>query len=52
MGGACSTHVNYEKCVQGLVENPEGKRDHLGYLDVDGRIILKWALNKYHVELW
>jgi hypothetical protein len=25
MGGACSTHERYEKCVQYLVGKPEGK---------------------------
>jgi hypothetical protein len=28
-----------------LVGKPEG-RDHLEYLGIDGRIILKWILNK------
>jgi hypothetical protein len=26
MGGACSTHVRDEKCIQNYVRKPEGKR--------------------------
>jgi hypothetical protein len=28
MGGLCSTHCSYEKCIQTLVGNPEGNKSH------------------------
>jgi hypothetical protein len=43
MAGACGTHGRSKKCVKILLGNEEG-RDHLGYLKVDARIILKSTL--------
>jgi len=28
------------------------ERDHLGYPDVDGRIILNWIFRKWYVGVW
>jgi hypothetical protein len=28
------------------------KRDHLGYIGLNGKEILKWTLNKYGVRVW
>jgi hypothetical protein len=39
MGGACSTHLKDEKCLQ----NIEGKRPFED-LEVDGKILLEWML--------
>lgn len=38
-GQACSTHDRDDKWKQFLVGKPMGKRNHLGYPDVDSRII-------------
>jgi hypothetical protein len=35
-----------------LVGKPERKRDHAEYLGVDGKIILKWILEKWSVKVW
>jgi hypothetical protein len=43
MYGFCSAHGSDDKFI--LVGKPEGRR-HLGDLGVDGRILLKSALNK------
>jgi len=40
MGGTCSMHGRYGKCIQFWSQNPKG-RDHYENLDVDGRKILK-----------
>jgi hypothetical protein len=45
MGKLCNTHGTDEKCRYMLLREPEGK-DHLGDLDVDGRIVLKWIIKK------
>jgi hypothetical protein len=37
MCGAGSTHLRNEKYLENLKE-----REHFKYLDIDGRIILKW----------
>jgi hypothetical protein len=37
MGGACSTRGSYRKCIQ-------------VYVGVDGKMVLKWILNKYIVD--
>jgi hypothetical protein len=29
-----------------------GGRNHLGNLDVDGRVTIKWTLKKQNVRLW
>jgi hypothetical protein len=46
MGGAFSTYVRKERCIQGLMGRPEGI-DHLENLGVDGRILLKWIFVKW-----
>jgi hypothetical protein len=42
---ACSTHRREEECMQVFAGKPDGKR-LLGYLNVSGRIILKWIFLK------
>jgi hypothetical protein len=46
MGGARNAHMMRNASLIGNLK----ERDHLGHLDVDGRIILKWTLQKYHVR--
>jgi hypothetical protein len=45
MGRACSTHGEKRHAYRILVGKPGGKRP-LGRLDVSGRIILKWVLER------
>jgi hypothetical protein len=40
MGGTCGTYGGGERCAQGSGRQIRGKRDHWGYPDIDGRIIL------------
>jgi len=40
-----------EMFKQTLVETPD-EREHLEGLGMDGRIILKWILNKWNGEAW
>jgi hypothetical protein len=35
-----------------LVGKPEEKKDHLGDLSADGRIILRWIFRKWDVVVW
>jgi hypothetical protein len=35
-----------------IFSEPQKERDHLGKIGVDGRIILKWILEKYAGKLW
>jgi hypothetical protein len=46
MGGACSTYGRDEKYTENFGRKSEG-RDHSEDLDVDGRIILEWSLEKW-----
>jgi hypothetical protein len=46
MSETCSTHGENEKLIYYLVEKLKGI-DHLGDLDVDGRIIFKCILKKH-----
>jgi hypothetical protein len=48
MGRASSRYRDDEKDIKNLSQNMKG-RDHLGNLDLDGRIILIWIL-KYGVK--
>jgi hypothetical protein len=25
---------------------------HLGYIDIDGRVVLRWIIQKYDVRVW
>ena len=45
MGAACSTYGGKESYVWGLSAETKGK-NHLEDIGVDGRILLKWILNK------
>jgi hypothetical protein len=51
MDDTCSSQGRHEKYKKILVRKPKGKY-HLRYLCVDGRIILKWILEKYSVRMW
>jgi hypothetical protein len=50
MGGACNTHDILAIHTQFWSENLMGN-DHLGDVDLDGRIILKWVFWKC-VKMW
>jgi hypothetical protein len=45
VGETCSEHGGYETCIQGSA-NLMG-RDVLKEVVVDGRILIKWVLNKH-----
>jgi len=45
MGGACSMHGSYEKCVQNFIGKPEEKRP-LGRTSHRWGIVLDWILRK------
>jgi hypothetical protein len=45
---ACSTYGERGGAYRDLVVKPEEERDHLKYLSLVGRIILKWIFSKLH----
>jgi len=52
MGGACSLYRGEERRIQGFGLGNLRERDHLEDPGVDGRIILRWILRKWDVEVW
>ena len=48
MGGACSAYGGEENRVQGF----RTKRDHLGDISIDAKIILGWIFRKQNVGVW
>jgi hypothetical protein len=47
MGGTCSTCGGRIGAYRILVGKPDGKRDHLGHLGLDGTILLKWNFKTF-----
>jgi hypothetical protein len=45
MGRAYSTYEGEESCVQGVIRNPR-KGDHFEDQGIDGKIALKWIIEK------
>jgi len=52
MGGACSAYGREERRIRGFGGGNLRERDHLGNLDADGRIILRWIFRKWDVVVW
>jgi hypothetical protein len=52
MGGACSTYVGEERCIQFFLWEILRERDHLKDRGIDGRIILKWIFRKWDEGTW
>jgi hypothetical protein len=52
MGGACSTHESYEKCIEHVYWGNLKGKDHSEDLDVDWKIILEWMLGKCNGKAW
>jgi hypothetical protein len=50
MSGSCSSHGRDRNAYTIVVGKPEGKR-LLGRLGVDGRLLLKWILDKQVVMI-
>jgi hypothetical protein len=42
VGGASSTNGENERCIRKFLQDTKKKRDHLGDLDIDYRVIIKW----------
>jgi hypothetical protein len=52
MGGAYSTHVMFEKCIQNIGHKIQKGGDHLEDQSIGGRIILGWILKKQVLRIW
>jgi hypothetical protein len=51
MDGLCGIHWGDEKHIKILVTNPQKRRNHLGELAIDGKIVLKWIFGKLGVRM-
>jgi hypothetical protein len=52
MGWVCNAYGGGRRPIQGFGGETLRERDHLGDPGIDGRIILRWILRKWDVEVW
>jgi len=50
--GACGTYGRQERCVRGFWWGNLREIDRFEYLDIDGKIMLKWTFENWDEETW